>query len=86
MKFENFWLVKFSCRQVKNFSFFDEISEISFQIYVMLRRLKSFLDCFDDGVTCPEIFFERSRINSRIKVKILLNRFIIDTSKLGQDV
>lgn len=26
-----------------------EISDISFQIYVMLRRLKSFLDCFDES-------------------------------------
>ena len=50
----------------------------------MLRRLKSFLDCFDESNLFSDLFFERSRIKSKIKVPILLNRFIIGTSYLGQ--
>ena len=45
-----------------------EISEILFQIYVMLRRLKSFLDCFDESNLFSDFFFV-SALESNLKSK-----------------
>ena len=50
----------------------------------MLRRLKSFLDCFDESNLFSDIFLSALESKSKIKVPILLNRFIIGTSYLGQ--
>jgi len=51
----------------------------------MLRRLKSFLDCFDESNLFSDFFFVSAlESNLKIKVPILLNRFIIGTSYLGQ--
>ena len=44
----------------------------------MLRRLKSFLDCFDESNLFSDFFFVSAlESNLKIKVPILLNRFII---------